>query len=158
MDDWTTFVSPVYSVYDHWWQDPSNGKVSRVRWRLYIFFAPIDAERTAIFSFQCQDISFDCVLAIKGLVGVFPIELPTWFMKLFTKEGDIILDPFMGSGSSAVAALLSRRNFLGTELEAGYVKEANANIKEVETEVLKTKKKSQRTKAHSCKLLSTTQT
>ena len=78
--------------------------------------------------------------------AVFPIELPTWFMKLFTKEGDTILDPFMGSGSTAVAAILSRRNFLGTELEAGYVKEANANIEEVETEVLKTKKKSQRTK------------
>jgi site-specific DNA-methyltransferase (adenine-specific) len=79
--------------------------------------------------------------------AVFPIELPTWFMKLFTIEGDIVLDPFMGSGSTAVAALLSRRNFLGTELEAEFVKEANTNIREVETDVLGAKRKSQRAKA-----------
>jgi phenylpropionate dioxygenase-like ring-hydroxylating dioxygenase large terminal subunit len=51
MDDWTTHFSPVHSVYDHWWQDPVSGKPSRVRWRLYIFFTPIDAEQTAIFTF-----------------------------------------------------------------------------------------------------------
>jgi phenylpropionate dioxygenase-like ring-hydroxylating dioxygenase large terminal subunit len=51
MDDWTTYFSPVYSVYDHWWQDPVTGKESIVRWRLYIFFTPIDAEHTAIFTF-----------------------------------------------------------------------------------------------------------
>jgi phenylpropionate dioxygenase-like ring-hydroxylating dioxygenase large terminal subunit len=51
MDDWTTYFSPVYSVYDHWWQDPVTGKESLVRWRLYIFFTPIDAAHTAIFTF-----------------------------------------------------------------------------------------------------------
>jgi len=51
MDDWTTYFSPVYSVYDHWWQCPSTGKESMVRWRLYIFFVPIDACQTAIFTF-----------------------------------------------------------------------------------------------------------
>jgi phenylpropionate dioxygenase-like ring-hydroxylating dioxygenase large terminal subunit len=51
MDDWTTYFSPVHSVYDHWWQHPVTGKESRVRWRLYIFFTPIDAARTAIFTF-----------------------------------------------------------------------------------------------------------
>jgi phenylpropionate dioxygenase-like ring-hydroxylating dioxygenase large terminal subunit len=51
MDDWTTYFSPVYSVYDHWWQDPVTGKESVVRWRLYIFFTPIDTANTAIFTF-----------------------------------------------------------------------------------------------------------
>ena len=37
MDDWTTYFSPVYSIYDHWWQCPITGKESTVRWRLYIF-------------------------------------------------------------------------------------------------------------------------
>lgn len=68
--------------------------------------------------------------------AVFPIELPTWFIQLFTKENDVILDPFMGSGSTAVAALLNRRNYLGTEIQSGYVKEAIKNIQELETEVL----------------------
>jgi phenylpropionate dioxygenase-like ring-hydroxylating dioxygenase large terminal subunit len=51
MDEWTTHFSPVYSVYDHWWQCPDTGKPSRVRWRLYIFFVPIDMEETALFTF-----------------------------------------------------------------------------------------------------------
>jgi phenylpropionate dioxygenase-like ring-hydroxylating dioxygenase large terminal subunit len=51
MDDWTTHFSPVYSVYDHWWQCPKTGKESKVRWRLYIFFVPIDDGATAIFTF-----------------------------------------------------------------------------------------------------------
>ena len=51
MDDWTTHFSPVYSVYDHWWQHPVTGETSIVRWRLYIFFTPIDAQTTAIFTF-----------------------------------------------------------------------------------------------------------
>jgi site-specific DNA-methyltransferase (adenine-specific)/site-specific DNA-methyltransferase (cytosine-N4-specific) len=76
----------------------------------------------------------------KNHSAVFPIELPSWFIRLFTKEGDIILDPFMGSGSSAVAGLLNKRNYLGTELKTEYVAEANKNILEVETEILKTKK------------------
>lgn len=74
--------------------------------------------------------------------AVFPIELPTWFIQLFTKEGDLVLDPFMGSGSTAVAALLNNRNYLGTEIQSEYVKEAAKNILEVEKEVLKISRKS----------------
>lgn len=77
----------------------------------------------------------------KNHSAVFPIELPSWFMYLFTKEGDVVLDPFMGSGSTAVAALLNHRNFLGTEIQSEYVKEATKNIREIEEEVLKIKKK-----------------
>ena len=51
MDDWTTYFSPVYSVYDHWWQCPVSGRQSKVRWRLYIFFVPITECETALFTF-----------------------------------------------------------------------------------------------------------
>ena len=50
-DDWTTYFSPVYSVYDHWWADPVTGRDSRVRWRLYIFFTPLDDHETRITTF-----------------------------------------------------------------------------------------------------------
>jgi phenylpropionate dioxygenase-like ring-hydroxylating dioxygenase large terminal subunit len=50
-DNWTTHFSPVYSVYDHWWADPATGRENLVRWRLYIFFWPIDDHETAITSF-----------------------------------------------------------------------------------------------------------
>lgn len=50
-DDWTTYFSPVYSVYDHWWTSPDGSREAMIRWRLYMFFWPIDAERTAVTSF-----------------------------------------------------------------------------------------------------------
>ncbi|HEY4505451.1 MAG TPA: site-specific DNA-methyltransferase [Candidatus Paceibacterota bacterium] len=82
----------------------------------------------------------------KNHSAVFPIELPSWFMRLFSKEGDIILDPFIGSGSTAVAALLHRRNYLGIEVQSAYVKEANKNIQEAANlfieKATKTKRKS----------------
>jgi DNA modification methylase len=76
----------------------------------------------------------------KNHSAIFPIELPSWFIHLFTQEGDTVLDPFMGSGSTAVAALLNRRNYLGAEILEGYVKEANENIFEIEHDVLKVKR------------------
>ena len=50
-DDWTTHFSPVYSVYDHYWTTPDGSKDRLVRWRLYMFFWPIDAENTCVTSF-----------------------------------------------------------------------------------------------------------
>ncbi len=47
-DDWTTYFSPVYSVYDHWWSDPKTGRESKVRWRIAVFFTPIDEHSTAL--------------------------------------------------------------------------------------------------------------
>lgn len=79
----------------------------------------------------------------KNHSAIFPVELPSWFIYLFTKKGDIVLDPFMGSGSTAVAAMLNMRNYLGTEIKDEYVKEAIKNIFEVEIEIFKrTPKKS----------------
>jgi phenylpropionate dioxygenase-like ring-hydroxylating dioxygenase large terminal subunit len=50
-DDWTTYFSPVYSVYDHWWADPQTGRQSKVRWRLYIFFTPLAENETGLMTF-----------------------------------------------------------------------------------------------------------
>ena len=50
-DHWTTRFSPVYSVFDHWWTSPDGTRESMMRWRLYIFFVPLDADTTAAVSF-----------------------------------------------------------------------------------------------------------
>jgi phenylpropionate dioxygenase-like ring-hydroxylating dioxygenase large terminal subunit len=50
-DDWTTYFSPVYSVYDHWWTSPDGRREAMVRWRLYMFFWPVTDEKTAVTSF-----------------------------------------------------------------------------------------------------------
>jgi phenylpropionate dioxygenase-like ring-hydroxylating dioxygenase large terminal subunit len=49
-DDWTTYFSPVYTVYDHWWTSPDGSQESKVRWRFYIFFTPITDTSTAVHS------------------------------------------------------------------------------------------------------------
>jgi phenylpropionate dioxygenase-like ring-hydroxylating dioxygenase large terminal subunit len=50
-DEWTTHFSPVHSVYDHWWADPATGRENLVRWRLFIFFTPIDYATTNVTTF-----------------------------------------------------------------------------------------------------------
>jgi len=67
----------------------------------------------------------------KNHSAIFPIELPTWFIYLFSKEGDVVLDPFLGSGTSAVAAILHGRKYIGIELKKEYFEEAQKNIDEV---------------------------
>jgi phenylpropionate dioxygenase-like ring-hydroxylating dioxygenase large terminal subunit len=49
-DDWTTHFSPVYSVFDHWWTSPDGTRESMVRWRLYIFYVPVDDRTTQAVS------------------------------------------------------------------------------------------------------------
>lgn len=63
--------------------------------------------------------------------AVFPVELPSWFIRLFTKEGDLILDPFSGVGTTALASLLLDRNYIAIEESEVYVKEAIKNIDEL---------------------------
>ena len=53
--------------------------------------------------------------------AAFPVELPTWFIKLFTQSGDVVLDPFMGSGTAALAAIQQGRNFVGVEISQDYI-------------------------------------
>ena len=50
-DDWTTYFSPVYTIYDHWWTSPDESREAMMRWRLYMFFWPRDAETTNVTSF-----------------------------------------------------------------------------------------------------------
>ena len=50
-DEWTTHFSPVYSVFDHWWTSPDGGREAMIRWRLYIFFCPLDDHTTQAVSF-----------------------------------------------------------------------------------------------------------
>jgi site-specific DNA-methyltransferase (adenine-specific) len=58
----------------------------------------------------------------------FPQELPRRFIQLLTEPDEIVLDCFMGSGTTAVAAIQQGRRFIGTELFEEYVKLAQINI------------------------------
>jgi len=67
----------------------------------------------------------------KSHSAAFPEELPAWFIKLFTKPDDIVLDPFLGSGTTAVAAAKLSRKFIGIELKADYCEIARKNLAEI---------------------------
>lgn len=61
---------------------------------------------------------------------VKPVRLIEHLIRLFTKEGQIVLDPFMGSGSHGIAALVSGRRYIGMEREPSYVAIAEGRIHE----------------------------
>ncbi len=58
----------------------------------------------------------------------FPVDLPYRLIQLYTYEGEVVLDPFMGSGSTAIAALKAGRHFLGYEKSPEYVRLAEERI------------------------------
>lgn len=64
----------------------------------------------------------------KNHSATFPIGLPEWFIKLFTKEGDIVLDPFNGSGTTTVAAKQLGRNYIGIDALKEYCTEAENRL------------------------------
>ena len=63
-----------------------------------------------------------------GHPAPFPEELPNRLIKLFSFTNDIVIDPFMGSGTTAIAAINKKRNFVGYEINEEYINLANNRI------------------------------
>ena len=61
----------------------------------------------------------------------FPEELPHRLINLYSFENDIVLDPFMGSGTTAVAALKNNRRYIGYDISEEYVRIANERLERV---------------------------
>ena len=61
-------------------------------------------------------------------VAVYPVELVKYFIKGATKEGDVVLDPFMGTGTTGVAAKSLGRNWIGFDLQEEYINIAKLRI------------------------------
>ena len=70
--------------------------------------------------------------ANKNHSATFPIDLPAWFIKLFTKEGDIVLDPFVGSGTTALAAIQLGRKHVSIDINKEYIELARKRITETQ--------------------------
>jgi len=68
----------------------------------------------------------------KNHSAAFPEELPEWFIKLFTKQNDTVLDPFMGSGTTLVVANRLRRNSIGIDIVPAYYEMVKQKLKPVE--------------------------
>ena len=66
-----------------------------------------------------------------GHPAPFPEELPYRCIQLYTFEGDVVLDPFVGSGTTCVAALKTGRHYIGIDIKEEYVKIAERRIREI---------------------------
>jgi DNA modification methylase len=64
----------------------------------------------------------------KAHSATFPIDLPYWFVKLFTEKGDLVLDPFGGSSTTALAAKNLGRHFIAIDIEPTYCKDARDRL------------------------------
>jgi modification methylase len=64
-----------------------------------------------------------------GHPAPFPVELPYRLLQLYTYSGEVVLDPFMGSGQTALAALQNRRHYVGYEIVPEYIKVAEERLK-----------------------------
>lgn len=82
----------------------------------------------------------------KNHSAAFPEELPEWFIKLFTKENDTVLDPFMGSGTTLFVANRMRRHSIGIDITEEYYKMVKSNIQPEELYLLEPKVKYEKSK------------
>jgi site-specific DNA-methyltransferase (adenine-specific) len=65
-----------------------------------------------------------------GHPAPFPVELPARLIELYTYRGDLVLDPFLGSGTAAVAAAGAGRHYVGYDLDESYIRLAEARVAE----------------------------
>ena len=63
---------------------------------------------------------------------IFPLKLPMLFIELLTFKNEIVLDPFMGSGTTAIAAKKLKRNYMGFEINKEYYKESKIKLSQME--------------------------
>ncbi|MCS7277268.1 MAG: site-specific DNA-methyltransferase, partial [Aquificaceae bacterium] len=84
-------------------------------------------EREMVYPTNVLHLPTECTF--KGHSAVFPVELPQWFIKLFTQPGDTVLDPFVGSGTTCVASLKLGRNCIGIDIKGEYIELAEERIK-----------------------------
>jgi len=67
-----------------------------------------------------------------GHPAPFPVELPYRLIQLYTFEGDVVLDPFLGSGQTAIAAIKAKRHYIGYDTNKEYIRLAKKRIRKFE--------------------------
>lgn len=97
-----------------------------------------DADKYAFYPKYASNV-FVCKVHIpKAENGDHPTQKPVllmeWLIRNHTRANDLVLDPFMGCGTTGLAAMRMRRNFIGIEIDEGYFKTAQKRINEHENQ------------------------
>lgn len=125
------------------WRSPSNPTLRDVHEYILVFSKEeyrLDGDRTASdlepeeFTAWTRSIwQFPTTSAARtGHPAPFPVELPSRLIKLYTYRGDLVVDPFAGSGTTAVAARMLDRRFLAIDIDPEYVELAQRRLAEGE--------------------------
>lgn len=89
--------------------------------------------REVVYPTNVLHLATEC--ANRNHSATFPIGLPSWFIKLFTDENDLVLDPFMGVATTALACISLNRHYTGVELSPEYYQLSKRYIKEAHAEI-----------------------
>ena len=60
--------------------------------------------------------------------AIMPLDIPRYFMKNFGKQDDIWYDPYMGTGTTAVGAIMEKKQFIGSEISQEYIDLSNKRL------------------------------
>ncbi|MEJ5329349.1 MAG: site-specific DNA-methyltransferase [Desulfobaccales bacterium] len=139
---WDKGASAAASTAWGSWRSPANPTLRDVHEYILVFSKgtfsrpkPQDRESTIsreeFLEFTKSVWSFPAESARRvGHPAPFPVELPYRLIQLYTYAGDVVLDPFMGSGTTAIAALKAGRRFVGYEIDPAYVRLAEKRLAE----------------------------
>ena len=142
---WNKAASAAGSTAWGSWRSPANPTLRDVHEYILVFskgaFARTNKERKSTISrdefleFTRSVWTFPAESAKKvGHPAPFPVDLPYRLIQLYTYAGEVVLDPFMGSGQTAIAALKAGRHYVGYETEGEYVKLSEKRIKKYKAE------------------------
>jgi len=130
------------------WRSPANPTLRDVHEYILIFSKggfsrknpdqrPATITKEEFLEFTKSVWSFPAVRAKQvGHPAPFPVELPRRLIQLYTFEGDVVLDPFMGSGQTAIAAIRGNRHYIGFEVDSDYIRLAEKRINQIRQEVM----------------------
>ena len=124
---WMSASNPVLRDVHEYILVFSKGSFGRVKQKDREYESTIERDQFMEWTKSVWDMNTESAKKV-GHPAPFPLELPNRLIQLYSFNGDIVLDPLMGSGSTAIAALNSNRKYVGYEIDEEYHKLAEKRI------------------------------